>query len=241
MSDWFKLWFDSPYYHILYKYRNDAEAKTFLDNILSFLKLPAGCKILDQACGKGRHARYLNKLGYDVTGTDLSEKSISYCKQFENETLHFHVHDMRTVLRENYFDCVFNVFTSLGYFNCDDEQQLAVDSAAAALKQDGWFVVDFLNAKKVIKELVPSETVIRDKIAFQINRKFENGFINKKISFSDHEKNFEFEENVEAISLNDFERYFEHAGLKMVNIFGSYNLDTFDETNSERLILIVRK
>ena len=75
-ESWFTSWFDTPYYHILYKDRDDKEAQIFMDNIVHYLNLPEEAKILDLACGKGRHSIYLNKLGYNVTGVDLSENSI---------------------------------------------------------------------------------------------------------------------------------------------------------------------
>src|SRR6185295_20361703 len=93
-KEWFESWFDSPYYHILYKERNEKEAQLFLDNIISFLKPSPGARILDVACGKGRHAIYLNKKGFDVTGFDLSHESVQYDLQFQNEKLSFYLHDM---------------------------------------------------------------------------------------------------------------------------------------------------
>ena len=49
---WFKNWFDSPYYHILYKNRNEKEAKSFIDNLINYLQIPNKSKVLDIACGK---------------------------------------------------------------------------------------------------------------------------------------------------------------------------------------------
>ena len=51
---WFASWFDTPYYHILYKERDDQEAEFFMNSLTSFLKLPKKAEILDLACGKGR-------------------------------------------------------------------------------------------------------------------------------------------------------------------------------------------
>ncbi|MEP7168508.1 MAG: class I SAM-dependent methyltransferase [Bacteroidota bacterium] len=241
MKDWFKSWFDSPYYHLLYKHRNDAEAKIFLDNIINYLNPPVKSSMLDQACGKGRHAKYLNSLGFDVAGIDLSQQSISYCKKSESETLQFYVHDMRRIFRTNYFDFVFNIFTSIGYFRHDHDQQLAVDSAAIALKKGGKYIIDFMNAVKVIRELKTEETKTVDAITFNIQKKVENGFITKKIQFADCGENFQFEEIVEVMTMEDFERYFKHAGLITKNVFGNYMLEKFDEQNSDRLIIIAQK
>ena len=241
LMDWFKSWFDSPYYHLLYKNRNDAEAKTFLDNIVKFLKPASSSNMLDQACGKGRHAKYLNSLGFDVTGIDLSKQSIADCRKFENEHLEFFVHDMRRIFRTNYFDYVFNIFTSIGYFRHDHDQQLAVDSGAIALKKGGKYIIDFMNVVKILPQLKKEDTKTVDAITFHIQKKVENGFILKKIQFTDNGKEYEFEEIVEAITLKDFERYFEHAGLAIKNIFGNYALDRFDEQSSDRLIIVAEK
>ena len=88
-TQWYASWFDTPFYHILYKDRDYAEAENFMHNLTEYLNIPEGGKILDLACGKGRHSVYLNKIGYEVTGVDLSENSINHAKQFENKTLHF--------------------------------------------------------------------------------------------------------------------------------------------------------
>jgi 2-polyprenyl-3-methyl-5-hydroxy-6-metoxy-1,4-benzoquinol methylase len=71
-NTWFASWFDTPYYHILYKERNYREAQVFMDNLTQYLNLPEKAKVLDLACGKGRHSIYLNQLGYEVVGADLS-------------------------------------------------------------------------------------------------------------------------------------------------------------------------
>jgi 2-polyprenyl-3-methyl-5-hydroxy-6-metoxy-1,4-benzoquinol methylase len=94
-QDWYSEWFNTPYYHILYKERNDKDAELFMKNMTSFLNLPKSAHILDLPCGKGRHSVYLNSLGYEVTGGDLAENSIESAKKFENDTLKFIVQDMR--------------------------------------------------------------------------------------------------------------------------------------------------
>ena len=114
-NQWYTSWFDTPFYHILYKERNDEEAKLFIDNITNYLNIPKKAKVLDLACGKGRHSKYLNSLDYDVTGVDLSSNNIAYANQFANDTLRFKVHNMANPIGES-FEAIFNLFTSFGYF-----------------------------------------------------------------------------------------------------------------------------
>ena len=114
--EWFDTWFSSPYYHILYKNRDFKEAKDFLDNLSVFLNLKPTDHILDLACGRGRHAIYLNKKGFNVVGVDLSEENISEARKFENEKLQFFTHDMIYVFKKNSFDYIFNFFHKFWIF-----------------------------------------------------------------------------------------------------------------------------
>ncbi|WP_029034933.1 class I SAM-dependent DNA methyltransferase [Salinimicrobium terrae] len=236
---WFSSWFDTPYYHILYKNRGDEEAQEFMQNMVEFLKLPKGASILDLACGKGRHSVYLNELGYDVTGVDLSENSISYAKQFENDTLKFYTHCMCTPLKQK-FDAVFNLFTSLGYFDEEKENLESIIAIKEEIKEGGWGVIDFMNVKKVIRELVPSEIKKVKGIDFKISRRVENGFILKDIKFEDEGEEYTFTEKVMALTLEKFRLYFFKAGIELVHTFGNYNLEPYDESTSDRLILVFR-
>ena len=149
-KNWFELWFNSPFYHILYKNRDQNEANIFIDNMITKLKMDYG-KILDLACGKGRHAYYLAEKGFDVIGVDLAENSIKYANtMYQLPILEFYVHDMRKPFRINYFNYVLNLFTSLGYFNQIQENEAVFKSFFDILQDGGYFFVYFINTEKVI-------------------------------------------------------------------------------------------
>ena len=238
-DNWYASWFDTDYYHILYKERDGDEAGLFMNALTSYLKLSTKAEILDLACGKGRHSRYLNELGYDVTGIDLSPSSIKFAKQFENEKLHFDVHDM-CVPYPKKFDAVFNLFTSFGYFENKEDNLRTIKSIRDELKPNGYAVIDFLNSNYVAANLVPSETKTIEGITFSIERSIVDGYIIKNISFNHNDKQHSYTERVEAISLDAFKSYFEKAGVTLEHCFGDYDLNKFDEQTSERLILIFK-
>lgn len=238
---WFESWFDSYYYHILYKHRDHCEAKSFIDKLCSFLNIRENAHVLDLACGKGRHAIQLNEKGFVVTGLDLSEQSIIHAQDFENERLEFYIHDMRKPFRSNYYDFVFNFFSSFGYFDSDREHQAAINHVSSSLKPNGIFVLDFMNSKKVTQNLIAEEKAEIENIEFSISRKFVNGFITKEINIKDSNSQFRFEEKVKALGSDDFKKYLKKAGLDIINLLGNYDLDTFDENFSDRLIIIARK
>jgi len=238
-ENWYASWFDSPFYHILYKERNDTEAGMFMKNLTSFLKLSPEAEILDLACGKGRHSIYLNKLGYRVTGVDLSPKSIAFARQFENETLKFEEYDMAVPYPKK-FDAIFNLFTSFGYFENEEDNLNTIKSIKAELKPNGFGVIDFLNAEFVKNTLVPSETKIVDEIYFRIQREIKNGFILKHINFKHQDQEYNFTEKVKAISLSDFKECFKEAKIDLLHCFGDYQLNDFNEETSNRLILLFK-
>lgn len=239
-KQWFENWFDTSFYHILYKNRDDSEAQFFMNNLISHLNVKANAKVLDLACGKGRHSIYLNQKGLDVTGLDLSKESIEHASMFANETLRFDVHDMREVYPKK-FDFVFNLFTSFGYFEDNIQNQKAVNAMQQMLKENGVLVIDFLNSKKAIKELVSKEEKTIDGIDFNIHKSVENGFIVKTIQFKNEGINYSFEERVKALSLDDFKVFFEQANLELKETFGNYKLEKYDIETSDRLIMILKK
>ena len=236
-QNWYSSWFDTPYYHILYKNRDYREAGNFMENLTSFLKLKKNNEILDLACGKGRHSKYLNELGFKVTGVDLSPKSISFAKQFENSSLHFKEHDMCLPYPKK-FDAVFNLFTSFGYFDKAEDNLRTIKAIKTELKPNGFAVIDFLNAEYVKRNLVPSETKTIDNITFHIHRSIVEGYIIKRICFQHENEDFSFEERVKAITLSEFKDCFNQADVKLLNCFGDYQLNEYKEETSERLILI---
>ena len=236
---WYSSWFDTPYYHILYKERNYREAQIFMDNLTHYLNLPEKAKVLDLACGKGRHSIYLNQLGFDVLGADLSENSIAEANKNANETLHFKVHDMRIPFEEKY-DAIFNLFTSFGYFENDQDNLTTLKAIKESLSEYGFAAIDFMNVHQVIHTLIPEEMKTVDGIDFHIKRYEKNGHIYKEIDFIDEGQSFHFTEKVKALTLKDFEELMEEAGIYLLDIFGDYKLKKFHQKESERLIMIFK-
>jgi cyclopropane fatty-acyl-phospholipid synthase-like methyltransferase len=236
-TEWFQNWFDTPYYHLLYDYRNDEEAQFFMKKLIHFLKLKRGDKILDLPCGKGRHSLFLNAHGFSVVGADLSKNSIQSAKIFENEKLKFRIHDMRDPLIGKY-NAIFNLFTSFGYFNEDQTNINVLQHFKNALLKNGYIVIDFLNIIKVENELVPELTITKNGIDFYIRKYMKNEFLFKEISFEVNGKNHNYIEKLQCLSLDKISDFAQKVHLNVNHVFGNYDLTAFDEKISDRLILI---
>ncbi len=240
-KEWFAEWFDSKYYHILYKNRNYQEAEAFLSKLIDFLKPNLSDKIIDLACGKGRHSIYLNKLGYNVIGVDLSANSINEANTFANENLKFEIADLRSLPYNNTFEIGLNLFTSFGYFESDKVNLEVFSQFNKILKPNGIILVDFLNASKIYAQTNCVETKEIEGIQFHIHKKIENKRVIKTIEFNDTgEKNF-YTESVQLLELSDFEKLVENSSFKLLNVFGSYSLESYNQESSDRLIIVAQK
>jgi cyclopropane fatty-acyl-phospholipid synthase-like methyltransferase len=231
-------WFDSDYYHILYKHRDYSEARSFIDNIVEYLDLKKGSKILDLACGIGRHSIYLDEIGFKVVGTDKSPNNIKKAKASQNQSLSFLQMEMIDDTNHKY-DGIFNLFTSFGYVNHDYNLK-TIKNIERQLKDDGTVIIDFMNTLFVKNNLVIEETKVIDDLSFKIKRRSDGKHIYKEIKFQD-KKDYFFQEKVMDLSLNDFENYLIRYNLKIIKTFGDYNLNEFDIENSERLIMVIKK
>jgi len=245
MSDkpWYKEWFNSPYYHLLYFNRNEAEAKKFIEELLKILKPAAGTRMLDVACGRGRHSKILASLGFDVIGIDLAPDSIKIAKESEKENLHFFLHDMRLPYSVNYFDCAFNFFTSFGYFRSRRENENAVRTVADALKHGGTFVLDYLNVQYAESHLKARESTEINGIQFFLSRWFDENYFYKKVEVEDENRSepYIITEQVCKFSLGDFNDMFAYHGLQMQDVFGDYQFGPYDVNKSPRLLMVASK
>jgi SAM-dependent methyltransferase len=240
-KEWFASWFDSPYYHTLYKQRDENEAKRVVDNLLTVLRLPPGARVLDLACGKGRHSRHLAEKGFDVTGLDISASSIAFARQFEHEHLTFYQHDMRLPFRINFFDAVLNMFTSFGYFDNDLDHLRSLKNAQRGLKPGGQLLLDYFNAEWVRRNVVRAEVKTVDNIEFHLKKNIRGGYVYKTVDFRTGGRHFEFRERVRLFTLTDFREIFDAAGLQFNAAYGDYEMNPYSPNHSKRLIVSALK
>lgn len=232
-------WFNSPFYHQLYKKRDYSEAIFFMSNLLEYLKIQDNSSILDLACGRGRYSQYLSSLGYDVTGVDISTENILEAKKSESSNLKYLIHDMRNPL-ETKFDLILNLFTSFGYYENDNDNLSIIKSIKSNLNRTGKVVVDFFNTDYVLKNIVENEKKYIDNTKFVINRYLNEDLLIKDISVTSNNKSYEFKEKVKTYNLEDFSAMFKEYNLDIIETFGDYKLNSFNKETSPRLIMIFK-
>jgi SAM-dependent methyltransferase len=172
----------------------------------------------------------------------LSPENIKYAKEEAknkqaSDALQFMVHDMRKPL-DAQFSHVFNLFTSFGYFKDPQDNIRTLKSFRAQLAPNGVGVIDFLNPSWVLANLVKEESIERDGIKFSIQRYKKGKWLCKDIQFQVDKNNYQFQEQVELLEINDFITLFSQANLQLVDLFGDYQLLGYDKELSNRQILI---
>lgn len=199
--------------------------------------------MLDVACGKGRHSRIMAKLGFMVTGIDLSGASIAEARKFETDDLEFFEHDMRLPFRINYYDYALNLFTSFGYFNTRREHDDAIRTIVNSLKPGGYFVIDYLNVHYSEDHLVKEELKEIGDTLYTITRRHDEEHFYKTIRVSDAslEAPLEFSEKVAKFSLGDFNDMLAYQHMQVQEVFGDYQLGHYDIRKSPRLIVVAKK
>ena len=245
MTAWYKDWFLDANYTVVYEHRDDREAEQIMDLIEQTIGCDTNRRILDLACGSGRHAISFAKRGYkDVTGVDLSPALLADGEVAARKLgfyIRFLERDMRDVPQEK-FDLAVNLFTSFGYFDKDEENAEVIVNVAQALNDDGYFVIDFLNSHHVRKHLVAhDERLLPGGKRLEQLRWIEDGRVEKRLLIRDAEEAHEYAESVRLFELKDFERIFSTAGLQLKHVFGSYAGEPFDMELSSRLIMFAKK
>lgn len=126
------------------------DTKRQVDFLIKKLGLNGGERILDLACGFGRHSLELAHRGFDVTGVDITTQYIEYAaEQVDKEKLNarFICSDIRDVSFENEFDVVLNMADgAVGYLENDVENLKIFSVVSKALKSGGKHFMDIMNA-----------------------------------------------------------------------------------------------
>jgi SAM-dependent methyltransferase len=151
---WFETFFDEEYLRLYAPVLTEERTRQEVAFVASVLGLPAGSSILDLACGQGRILLPLAKQGYRMTGVDLSPTLLAKARtDAEIRGLHVDlVHaDMRRFKLSAPVDAVISMFSTIGYFETDPEDQATFEHVAAVLRPGGSFLLDTANPLAVFR------------------------------------------------------------------------------------------
>lgn len=236
----FNGWFSTRWYAMLYSHRDGQDAASLVLPLIAKGGLLPGQRVLDMACGRGRHAQVLIARGLEVTGIDLTAESIQEARRLVPGA-RFEVFDMREPFADGYFDAAVCLFTSLGYTGDAQDDQRAVDAAAKALKPGGLYVLDLINGSFAIDHLVEQEAFGLEGVRFQVRRKVEGAEIIKQVHVEHDGGVEEFQERVHSWSLPEVEAMVRRAGLHIFDVTDGTAMHGFDALRSEQMVIWARK
>jgi len=239
-ENWFVDWFNSPFYHDLYRHRDHSEAVRWMHKILEIVPLQKEQAILDVCCGNGRHALCLEKLGYTVYGLDIGVDNIQKAKSNSQFPERWMATDAREMQYPLSFQLVTNLFTSFGYFNESNENKKLFLKMLDQVGERGFFIIDFLNAPKVARDLIPSEEVQGELAEYKISRDIQHRTILKNIDFEYNHHHFSFQEKVYLYEKSDFLEWINNTSFELIHHLGDYGAAEY-QSDSPRSIFVFQK
>ncbi len=247
-KEWFADWFNHPLYLKVYNHRDDAEARTCLETIIHHTGLatftPADIRVMDIACGAGRHVIEFARRGFMTTANDLSPFLLERTRKQaskENLSLECTSQDMRCISAENSYDLVVQLFSSFGYFKTPEEDLQVVQNVRKALKPDGWYILDLINPVYLKKTLASSSSRTIDDLKVTEERRIERDRVLKQITITSRDESVAFEESVRLYEQEHVCRLLESNGFEIKKILGDYEGSAYDPEASPRLLIFARK
>ncbi len=241
---WFKDWFNSENYLKVYSHRDESEAERLVELIVKSLGIKSDSKILDMACGSGRHAVIFAKRGFDVTAVDLSQMLLSDAKASARENdvkINFVLSDILDFQTTQRFSLSLNLFTSFGYFDDDEDNFRVILKAYDLLIDGGYFVIDYFNKNYLLKNLIPTTVFSENGLRITQNRAIQGTRVVKNITIENNGSIEEFYESVRLYSYDEMLDYIKKAGFSILKEYGDYNGNNFINESSPRLIILAKK
>ncbi len=243
--EWYKQTFNRPAYLRLYEMIERAAAVSEAAAAVSLLQLRRGARVLDLACGYGRHVVELQRLGVRAFGVDLSELFLAHAAHsaIERQLPRCYVRsNLRSLPFYECFDAAFNFFLSFGYL--DDEGNLQVlRECLKALRPGGRLLLDTWNVAEVIAHLRPKVVERRDDgVITERSRWVEaSGRLEWSVSvrFRDGSRD-KWEHSVRAYPPRELRAMLRKAGFHDIKMLGDWNGSEFTR-QSPRLIVVAEK
>jgi SAM-dependent methyltransferase len=144
-QDWYATAFTGMSADMAWTERTESEIR----RALTMLRPQGGERILDLACGTGRHSLELVRQGFSVVGVEISPELVEIAKKDAAEQgleATFIEGDLRELDFENEFDVVLNLNDgAVGYFETDEENHRTFEVISRALKQGGQNLIQVPN------------------------------------------------------------------------------------------------
>ncbi len=243
--EWYEKWFNREYLDV-YRHRDYTGALQQVRFLINQTGIPLSARILDVACGAGRHLKAFAQEGFpSLAGVDLSIDLLSAARQ-ELESIHpapwLIRADMRHLPFLNSIDLATLFFTSFGYFSSDDENHRVLMSVRNVLRPKGWLFLDYINEPAVRSNLVPHTIREQGELVIEewrsINGKSHR--LEKRIEIRRGVEVRTYTESVRLYNAKELAAMMRSSGFNNIELFGDLSGRPLSES-SDRLMLLARR
>jgi SAM-dependent methyltransferase len=158
-DDWYATAFDAASAEMAWTDRTGPE----VDRVAKILQPRGDERVLDMACGSGRHSLELRRRGFSVVGADISPELIEIARRDaaeENLAVDFVLADLRDLEFDSEFDLVLNLNDgAIGYLESDVENLRTFEVISRALRPGGRNLIQLPNILYA-KERLPQRSWI---------------------------------------------------------------------------------
>lgn len=245
MSEWFEdeqFW--STWYPYMFNKERFEQAEIEVDQILALAGIEGG-RVLDLACGPGRHSIELAKKGFRVTGVDHSPFLLAKARERAGDAgveIEWVEEDMRSFQRPGVFDLVINMYTAFGYFDDKAEDLQVLKRIHANLVQGGALVMDMGGKEWLARHFEATSSRRAEDGSLVINRReifddwtrIRNEWI---LISSEGVKSFEFHHTI--YSGQELRDRLEEAGFESVGLYGDLEGNPYG-IDAKRLVAMAR-
>lgn len=242
MNDWFKEWFGAEYL-ALYAHRDSREAAKQIDFLLEHVDLAPGARILDIACGPGRHTSELLRRGFSPVSIDLSEALLQRAAE-ATEGLNAKLvrADMRYLpFADRCFQGALSMFTSFGYFESDAEHLRTLIEWRRVMASGATLVVDVANRAAVHRSLTPHSSKQTRELRFierrSLSRDGKYVIKNIEVEALQGDSLKQYTERVRLFEESELREMLGAAGFRVLKTFGNFDGMSLSD-RAERIVCL---
>jgi SAM-dependent methyltransferase len=242
-------------YDLFYKDKPYAREAAFIQTQIERLSSSGSKRILELACGTGRHAFEFEKFGHSILATDYSDDLLDVSRNKADSlgsSVNFEFRDMRELDFKSDFDVVLCLFDSIGYVQTNEAISKVFQGVRDSLDGNGLFIFEFWHAAAMLRHYEPRRERtwnVEDGEIHRVSRtKLDVERQLAEVTYDIYERvPGSKEEHLRETQVN---RYFlvqemtalvEHNGLEPVDFLNAYNDQPIDEDTWHILGIARRK
>lgn len=216
---WYVTAFRADYRRV-YPHRDLASAR---EEVGGLIELGLQGRVLDVACGFGRHSTAMLERGLDVFGFDLSFDLLTQAVEPVRSRI-ARADARRFPFRDDAFDSVAVLFSSFGYFG-DDGDRAVLAEIARVVRPGGLVVLDLMNPARVQASLVPHSRTRQDEYTLEEERSLEDEGrrVVKRVKLTGPEGQREWQEDVRLYEPDEIEELLRQTGLTPSSSVGDFD------------------